>query len=385
MIIQIILGVIAGTITGLIPGLHSNNVVYIFGLLSFFDQKIIYFVISMVITQSFVDFIPSIYFGAPDSSTFEGVLPGHKLFLNGKAHLGVILTIFGGIISIIFSILALIIFNQFLEINSDKIIYLIPPVLIFSILTLIFSEKELKKKIITIFVIIVAASQGFLFKDQIFPLISGYFGISTILLSNKKSNFIKQNNKIEFNKSYFKEGIIGLIGGSIVSIFPGIGNNLAAAIIKLFRSKISSEKYLVLLGSINTSNFIFSIPVLFILNRSRNGAAIFLQENFLVTSNTFFYILITILISASLASILTILISKNISKNLNKINLNITSKIVIIFIISSVFLLNGIIGLITLVFSTALGLFTITNKIRRSACLCALIIPVLFFYVFILI
>ncbi len=385
MIFYIFLGVIAGTITGLIPGLHSNNVVYFFTGISFFEENISYFVISMVITQSFVDFIPAVFLGAPDTNTFEGVLPAHRLFIEGKGFEAIILTIFGGLCSIIFSILFIPIFQQFLNINNDKIIFLIPTVLIFSSLILVLSEKNNKFRKLAIFVFIMSATQGLLFKSQLFPLITGYFGISTILFSSKKNNLIKQNNNAKISKEYIFDGLIGVIGGAIVSIFPGIGNNLAAAIIKLFRQKMNSRKYLVVLGSINTSNFLFSIPVLFILNRARNGAAIYLKENFIFTQQTYFLSIITIIISAGAGAIITIVLSKMLCKKIQKVDFTIISYFIVLLLIILVFAFNGIIGLIALLFSTALGVFTINKKIKRSNCLGALIVPTLFFYLFVLI
>lgn len=385
MILYIFLGVIAGTITGLIPGLHSNNIVYFFTGISFFEEHISYFVISMVITQSFVDFIPAVFLGAPDTNTFEGVLPAHRLFIEGKGFEAIILTIFGGLCSIIFSILFIPIFQQFLNINNDKIIFLIPTVLIFSSLILVLSEKNNKFRKLAIFVFIMSATQGLLFKSQLFPLITGYFGISTILFSSKKNNLIKQNNNAKISKEYIFDGLIGVIGGAIVSIFPGIGNNLAAAIIKLFRQKMNSRKYLVVLGSINTSNFLFSIPVLFILNRARNGAAIYLKENFIFTQQTYFLSIITIIISAGAGAIITIVLSKMLCKKIQKVDFTIISYFIVLLLIILVFAFNGIIGLIALLFSTALGVFTINKKIKRSNCLGALIVPTLFFYLFVLI
>jgi putative membrane protein len=385
MIFYIFLGVIAGTITGLIPGLHSNNIVYFFTSISFFEKNFSYFVISMVITQSFVDFIPSVFFGAPDTDTFEGVLPGHKLFLEGNGFEAIILTIFGGICAIIFSILLIPIFQQFLIINNEKIIFLIPPVLIISSLILVLSEKNNKLRKIAIFVFIISASQGILFKDQLFPLISGYFGISTIIFANKKNNLIKQKNTATIKTEHVFDGVIGLIGGAIVSIFPGIGNNLAAAIIKLFRQNMKTKKYLVVLGSINTSNFLFSIPVLFVLNRARNGAAIYLKENFIFTEQTYILSIITIIISAGAGAIITIGISKLLCNKIQKIDFTILNYGLILILISLVIIFNGPIGFIALMFSTALGTFTISKKVKRSNCLGALIVPALFFYLFVLI
>jgi TctA family transporter len=42
-------------------------------------------------------------------------------------------------------------------------------------------------------------------------------------------------------------------------------------------------------------------------------------------------------------------------------------------------------GLLALAFSTSLGLFVAARKVKRTTCMSSLIVPALFFYVFILI
>lgn len=389
MILYLIIGIILGTITGLIPGIHTNNITRIAFLTPLFGNEAIIFVLSMVTTQSFVDFIPTIFIGAANESSFEGILPGHKMFLNGKAHEAIALTVFGGIIATIISIISFPFFVKFIDFFPTHFEIIIPIILIFSIITLIMTEKTKNKKAIALFVIIIAATQGIIFKEQIFPLISGYFGISTLINATMKNQKIKKQ-KIEFEIKNNKiiDSITGVIGGAIVAFVPGIGNNLAAAIIKLFRQKIETKNYLTLLGSINTSNFIFSFPVLIFLSKTRNGAMIFLKERIFFTEQTIWLGCTTILITSGIAGIITIIISKKISKNIDKNYFlkiqknNLLEKIAIIFVIILVFMFNGVFGIIALIFATALGIITINTKTKRSNCLAFLIIPVLFFYLF---
>lgn len=377
-----------GTIAGLIPGIHTNNITQIAFLTPLFGNEALIFVLSMVTTQSFVDFIPTIFIGAAGESSFEGILPGHKMFLEGKGHEAISLTVFGGIIATIISIMCFPFFIKFIEFFPTNFEIIIPIILIFSTLVLILTEKTRNKKILAMIIIIISATHGIFFTNQIFPLISGYFGISTLINSTIKKPITKTqqtNFNIEKNKTI--DAITGIIGGAIVAFVPGIGNNLAAAIIRIFRQKIKTKNYLVLLGSINTSNFIFSIPVLLFLSKTRNGAMVFLKEKIILTDQTIFLGCATILISAGIAGIITIYLSKKIAKTKNNFFMklqekNLLEKIIIIFIIILVIFFNGLIGFIALVFSTALGLITIQTKIKRSTCLGFLIIPVLFFYLF---
>ncbi|NQU98402.1 tripartite tricarboxylate transporter permease, partial [Candidatus Woesearchaeota archaeon] len=111
IIVAIILGILSGIITGLTPGIHINLVSLLvlsaspfltpyFGLIS-----LACFIISMSVTHSFLDPIPSIYLGAPDSDQVLGVLPGHRYLLAGHGYTALKLTVIGSFGALILSII----------------------------------------------------------------------------------------------------------------------------------------------------------------------------------------------------------------------------------------------------------------------------------------
>jgi putative membrane protein len=103
-------GICAGIVAGILPGIHPNT--FIAGLLAVLPWLLTFtnatalavFVISCVISNSFVSFIPSVFIGAPEAETALSVLPGHKMMLEGKGYEAVWLTVFGGISVIVLSI-----------------------------------------------------------------------------------------------------------------------------------------------------------------------------------------------------------------------------------------------------------------------------------------
>jgi len=350
----------------------------------FFGLEFTVFMLSMSIVHTFVDFIPSVFLGAPSSDTFEGVLPAHKLFLEGKAFEATCLTVFGGIIALIGGALISPLFFLFIVESSEAIILFTPVILIFSLIVLILSESTKKKMLIALFVVLAAGGQGMLFSNQIFPLITGYFGIPTIVYSLKDVKRVEQimQAKIELGRGV--DALVGLIGGAIVSVIPGIGNNVASGIIRVFKN-IKSENYLVLLGSINTSNFFFSYAVLFALSKTRNGVMISLKEKIFFTPESFYIGVIVMVFAGLVGAIITLLFALKASKFFSKQKALLFSILSIVVMILSVFIFNGPLGIITLIFSSALGFFVLFNKVKRSCCMASLIIPALFFYVFILI
>lgn len=96
-------GAALGTFTGIAPGIHVNTLALIMlvsypGIAGFMNLTCNAFgigighvpllvcciIISASVVHSFVDFIPSVFLGAPDEDTVLSVLPGHRLLLSGK-------------------------------------------------------------------------------------------------------------------------------------------------------------------------------------------------------------------------------------------------------------------------------------------------------------
>ncbi|MFA6064757.1 MAG: tripartite tricarboxylate transporter permease [archaeon] len=384
-----ILGCACGIIAGLIPGLHSNNIAVLLATSPFFGMEVTAFMLSLCTVQAFVDFIPSTFLSAPSENTFEGVLPGHKMLLEGKGVEAICLTTAGALVAVIIGSILTPLFFMFIEQNSEQLIQITPLVLITALITFVIWENGFHGKIIALFVIIAAGTQGILFQDQVFPLITGYFGVAgTLYALSDAPTKIKQNQIIQIKLSTLKDSLAGIIGGAIVAIMPGIGSNTAAGIINLFKNKDTApnntEKYLAMLGAINVSNFFFSFATLLALSKARNGAMLAIQDKILYSENTLFFGTLIMFISAGIGGISAIWIAKKAATFLDKNKTKILSIGTIVLMISLVGILNGLIGLIALFFSTALGLFVLTKKAKRSLCMSSLIVPTLFFYLFIL-
>ncbi len=381
----LLLGSIAGIIAGLIPGLHSNNVAVLLAVSPFFGEEITIFMLGMCITQSFTEFIPSIFLGAPSENTFESILPAHKMLLEGKALEAVCATVLGGIIAVLIGSALTPFFFSFIEQNSQEIITTTPFILGFALLVFIFSEKDLKKLIWAAFIVIAAASQGMLFSNQVFPLITGYFGIAGTLHSLKERPVkARQEENAEVGSETIGSAIVGLIGGALVSVMPGIGSNTAAGIINVFKKTPSAKGYLTMLGSINASNFFFSFATLFALSKARNGTMLALKDKMFFTPEMLLIGTLAMVTAAGIGGLCTILLSKKAMGILDEQKTKKLSIASIVLMIILVGLFCGTIGLIAMIFATALGLLTITKGIRRSTCMSALIVPAMLFYIFIL-
>src|SRR3989344_1909720 len=192
IIIALLIGVIFGTITGLFPGIHINLVAA--GLLSFIglgwfsgvDAIVLaVFIVSMAITHTFLDFIPSVFLGAPEEDSFLTVLPGHKLLKKGRGYEGVVYTLYGSLAALPIFLVFFGVFILFLDEFFGLVEGLIPYVLIFVSLYLLFREEDWISGVV---VFLLAGFLGlFAFnlpvKEPLLPLLSGLFGVSALIVS----------------------------------------------------------------------------------------------------------------------------------------------------------------------------------------------------------
>lgn len=111
ILLALLAGILFGIITGLTPGIHVNLISILLlssaPILVKFSPltSLAVFIVAMSITHTFIDSIPSIYLGAPDSDMALGVLPGHRYLLKGHGYAAVKLTLIGSLGAIVLSIM----------------------------------------------------------------------------------------------------------------------------------------------------------------------------------------------------------------------------------------------------------------------------------------
>ncbi|MBT7102095.1 hypothetical protein HN935_01135 [archaeon] len=391
IIISFFLGILAGTFTGLVPGIHINLVAIFLISLTFITSLpttiLLVFITAMAITHTFIDFIPSIFLGAPDEDTGLGILPGHELLINGQGHQALKLTLLGSTIAVISLILIIPIFITFMPTIFPFLNRLMAFFLIWISIFLIYNEKESKTKAILIFILagfLGLAALNLPIKQPMLPLLTGLFGTSTIIHSIKSKTIVPEQ-KIErlgiYKSELIKPTLATIIVSPICSFFPGLGSSQAAIIGSEVTGKLNREQFLILLGSVNTIIMSISFVTLFLFQKSRTGAAFAISQITELSSTNLTTIIITILLAAIIAIPLSIAISKFIAKRIHKFSYTKISILILIFLIAIITYFTGILGLTTLTIATLLGLTAIEFQTRRSFLMGAILIPTIIFYI----
>ncbi|MCD6230221.1 MAG: tripartite tricarboxylate transporter permease [Candidatus Diapherotrites archaeon] len=390
IIIAAFLGVAFGVITGLVPGLHVNAVAPIAASLNVFSPiGLAVFIVCVAITHSFVDFIPSIFLGAPNEDTALSILPGHALYLQGRGFEAVKITVIGGLSALFVSILLVPVFYLALQ-NYSALETAMPFILLGVAFYPVLTEKG-KNKINTALVIGLAGALGIITLKTnlnsaplIFCALSGFFGVSTLLTAVQKQAVSKPQT-LKYEKipatSVAQLSFAGVVSGALTAALPGVGASQAAVISKTALSKISQKDFLFMLGAINTSNAIFCFAALWFMNRARSGAALQIKNILETNFSNLLIVGSAVLFACGTAALLTLAIARKAS--LSRTSKNDVRKIyiaVVGFLTVSSVAVGGLTGLIVLFTATGTGLFCQSTGIKRMYCMSYLLIPTALYF-----
>ncbi|MEW6294756.1 MAG: tripartite tricarboxylate transporter permease [Candidatus Diapherotrites archaeon] len=392
-VLFVLLGCIAGILSGLTPGIHINTISLV--VLAFAAQgsegfSFVLFIVSMAVMHSFVDFIPSIVLGAPEQDNFLSVLPGHRMLLKGKGYLAVKLCLVGGLFGAIIS-LALSPFVLLFVYSFNELIYSsIAFVLFFVLLLMILGGRNNKERFWALIVMILSGALGVIVLKNfvavgngLFALVTGFFGLPTIVYSLKQKNCIAgqrlKESKFSLSKC-FKASSLGFLGGIFVSLFPAVSSSEAAFVLRKFYGRVKTTFYLVLLGAISTSSIILAFFVLYSIGKARTGAAAAVKQLIVLRESHLFFIFAAAVFSAGAGFIISDLIARKALENLHKVNYSKLNFVVISFLFLITFYFSGFLGLIVMCTAAGIGLLSISRNTKRSNSMAFLLIPTLLFY-----
>jgi len=382
----LLLGIVLGIFTGLTPGIHVNLVsAVLLGVVHSSFSAIV--IISMSITHTFLDALPSIFLGAPDSDHAMSVLPGHKLLFKGLGFDAVKLTVIGSLLGLVLAIALLPLLVAIFPAIFNHLQPWIGWLLIMIVSFLVLKEKKLKKIAIAVIVFFLAGLLGTMVFDSVkqpfFPLLSGLFGVSTLLISlfNKQqtpTQLTEEFVEVE-KKDLFIAVSSSLFAGSFVALFPGIGSAQAAALSSLW-ANVKSNSYLILVGGINTVNFVVSMATLLAINKARNGAIIAVKNLVEINAEVVMLFAAVALVAGGIAAIITLKFAKVFSHVIEKLPYFWVSVGVIGFLLVLSFVFSGLLGVLTIIIATAVGLIAPLNGVSRSHAMGCLLLPVMVFY-----
>jgi len=395
ILVAILVGVTLGIFTGLIPGIHINLVAavilsvspFLLRVFSVVDLAVL--IIAMSITHVFIDFIPSIFLGAPSDATALAVLPGHKLLMEGRGYEAIVLSAIGGFFGVIGIVILVPLLLLVVKIVFVKVQGSIGIILLGIVLYNIIREKFFINKLWSLVIFMLAGLLGVMslnipnLQQPLLPLLSGLFGVSTLITSLTRNVGVPiQVNEIKDVKksNILKSVITGAFSGGFMGIFPALGPAQAAVLARNIIGSTGKRAYLITLGAVSTSSMLFGLITLFTIDRARNGSIAIMSEIIEIGINEFILLIIVAMVTAGIAYWLTLLIGRFFASNIYRIDYRKISYVIILFIAAITIYFSQAIGLLILTTGAAIGIIAITKGLPRHNLMGCLMLPVMIFY-----
>ncbi|NYT05343.1 MAG: hypothetical protein GKC04_03075 [Methanomicrobiales archaeon] len=387
------LGVLLGAVSGCIPGVHANTMAGLLLALQgvllplFGPETVAVSMFAALVTHTFLDIIPSTFLGVPDPDTALSVLPAHALCSAGDGEEAVRVSALGSAGSVLFALPLTAAFIVMLPAVQPWIDWGIGLLLItVGGLLVIASESPGWSLLVFLFS---GALGVFSFKysflawhtagtsSLLMPLLAGLFGLSVLLVSSSGTMPEQRFRGISLSTaSLIRHTGIGAAAGACVGWLPGLSNATANALLQAaIPFDHDPRGYIVATSAANTANAFLALAALFALSRMRNGVMVALAAQDMPAPGV---LLAGGIAAALIAYLLTIRLSR-FAGIFNGIPVRPVSRAVVLVIIALTLLLCGPFGLLVLALATAVGMVPGLVNVRRSACMGAVMVPVVLF------
>ncbi len=377
-------GIAAGAVAGIFPGVHPNTLIPpMLLLLAFLDPVVLALVIlSMGISNLFFSTIPAVLLRSAEETTALAISPSEELAKEGRSYDAVMSFASGQLGGIIGAILLLPFFFLLMPAIYAPLKSFIPLILAIVVVYGISREGDSSLAFYASVLFALSAILGIAslsYSDSfIFPLLSGLFGIPSLIDSAKRTAV-----RIEGSPAYTLDlkdmkypVLTGAVAGGFAGLLPGVGaSQIAAMTMESANIRGERKKFLSVLGAINASDLIYSIVAISIIGNPRSGIAVAIGNLIGIDLFMLATFLGLIVFVSSVSFFLTIRSGSGLVSLLSRVDQFKLSLSVILFISLLAFYLTGPIGIAVLALSTMIGYAAIKSGASRTHLMGCLIAP----------
>ncbi len=374
-VISFVAGLFFGLLSGLLPGLHSNTIISVLSSLGLDERALAVMIISLYPAHLVTSFIPSIFFGIPESSTVVAVLPGQRMVLRGEGIAALKTVLLSCIIAALFSTILFYLSLDIFPLVYDAIRAHMKYILLGVSLVLLARSRK------PVLAAVVFALSGMLghyslnsgMYDPFLPLFSGMFAMAAILNYRKSSLPEQKDSKISFG--FVRFTAIGVLLGMLADLIPGVGSPSQVATFASIFLPLNAVGYLATISSISVSQAIFSLSTAASIGKARVGATAWLSEFISIEENLLF-LLSAFIISMGVAAFVIYALRSRIGR-LASLDFSRMNIVLAAYLVSITFLLDGALGIAVFLVGSALGWVTIRIGVERINLMGAIIVPTL--------
>ncbi len=402
-------GCLMGLFSGIVPGIHVNTLAAIMLAFNASIQALLPLepeqaamaagccIMAASVVHSFVDFVPSVFIGAPDSEDAVSVLPGHRLLLEGRGMEAVRAAAIGSLVGCSASILMAVPL-QLVLLNgaAETLDSLTPFVLVIACLVLLNGERARGRLLQGAFVFLLSGILGLGCMilpvpvegvmeggSVMMPLLTGLFGIPVMLETSSKAKIPVQKDRVKDPVGPMP-GLRGVLMGTLAGWFPGITSTVGASMSAVVFPERRPERFISTVASIGTVTSILSLVTLSVSGNGRSGTALVIKEmigDAMIgpASEPFLMLLLASAVASLAGYWLTIASGKVFARVAGGIRPRRLGRTVLVLLVVLTLVLTGPAGLFILLCATFVGLVPSALGTGRLVLCGCLLLPVLLF------
>lgn len=406
--VSALVGAGMGTVSGLIPGIHVNLLASIM-LIAYAPIEAVMsgivpdpmvapavccMIMSASVVHSFLDFVPSVFIGAPDGEDAISILPGHRLLLEGQGMKAVRAAAIGSLIGCSAAIV-LAIPIQYLMLSGlgGYLNGMTGSVLLLVVGILMLNEFRHGTLIMGLTAFLLSGAIGYAVMNLpipssglvegtlLLPMLSGLFGLPILLESDDGHPLPKQRDDRKDPVGCIP-GIKGVLMGSVAGWFPGITSTVGATVSASVMPDRTPERFISTVASIGTVTTILSLVTLSVSGGGRSGTVIVIGDilgdsiSGLMTE-PFMMLLVASAVASFLGYLLTIWSGKALSSVMSGMDQRKLNRIIIAFTLSLIVITTGFWGLVILACALVIGFIPSSSDMARTTLCGCLILPVM--------
>ncbi|MFH0884981.1 MAG: tripartite tricarboxylate transporter permease [Candidatus Micrarchaeota archaeon] len=370
-----IAGFSIGFLGGLLPGLHSNTIISVLASLGIDGSALGIMIVSLFPAHMISSFIPSIFFGVPESGTVVAVLPGQRMVLRGEGVKALCTVLLSCVLS---ALLACALFHPTLSI-FPPVYEAIRPHMRFILLGIsIVLLLRTKAPVLSAAVFALSGILGYFslnsgMPDPFLPLFSGMFAMAA--MERWKKGAAPPQKDLPAAKGIMLFATIGVVLGFAADLIPGVGSPSQMAVFATMLMPMDTSAYLATISSISVSQAVFSLSTSASIGKSRVGATAWLSESMDIGASLPMLLalfIVSLALAAALAYALRLHAARLASLDFSSLRIVLAAYIVAITLI-----IDGWPGLAVLAISTGLGKLTLEFGVERTNLMGAIIVPTL--------
>ncbi len=406
-LVALVLALVLGLLAGLLPGLHPNSVGAILINALGNDPVLPFVLVFMLGMHSVLEFLPSIFLGVPDADTEISVLPGRRMFLEGKATEAMLICA----VSAVLAAGGALLLSPMTMAVLPAIFVAVKPwtgwLLVAAVAALLLSEWKREKnkndmaaqsevllgKIkhvgLALLVFVLAGALGSMalngpMPDPLFALFVGFFTMPTLLGTGEEAKAdgaggpaeIRQQPVHLLKLDFLPFVLVGLVLGGLADLLPGISTPAQIAVFASLLVPVEDARHFIaLVAAIAASHAAFALTAAASIGVTRVGAVALANSVMPIRAGDLPLLMGAFALAVGLGALVMMGLGQKLARYWKEIDLKMLGRLLAVYLVCAVGLTDGWMGLAVLATATAIGVLPLLWGVRRTHVMGAIIGP----------